>query len=261
MSETFVFIHPHANPDNLLMADYSKHQAFYIEILDHMHSTRVPFLVGGGLAISFYTGIPRATKDLDIYVEARDYPKLLGFFEENGFGIEVHDVRWIAKIRKEDMYVDVIFNSVNSICRVDKVWFERAVPGELFERQVRFLSPEELLWSKAYVRNRERYDGADICHLILKKGENMDWHHVLDRLDPHWHLLLIDVLLFQFIYPGNFMTCIPKWLFEELMGRASDQYKLPAPHEMVCRGPLIDSTQYAIDVREWNYKALTIMTV
>lgn len=243
------------------MADDLQHHAFYIEVIELLQSARMPFLVGGGLAIAFYTGIPRDTKDLDVYIEARDYPRVLAFFEENGFGIELHDVRWIAKIRKEDMYVDVIFNSVNSICRVDKVWFDRARPGELLGREVKFISPEELLWSKSYVRNRERYDGADICHLILKTGQDMDWKHVLDRLDPHWHLLLVDILLFQFVYPGNFMSCIPKWLFDELMGRAQDQYKLPPPHEMVCRGPLIDSTQYAIDVREWNYKALTILTV
>lgn len=244
------------------MAEYNlQSQAFYKEVISLMQSSDIPFLVGGGLAVAYYTGIPRDSKDLDIYVEAKDYPKVLSFFSDKGFGIQVHDVRWIAKILKGDMYVDVIFNSVNNICRVDKVWFERAHSGDLFGQQVRFLSPEELLWSKSYVRNRERYDGADICHLILKCGKQMDWKHVQDRLDPHWHLLLVDIILFQFVYPGDFMSCIPQWLFDDLMVRAQEQYKLPPPHEQVCRGPLIDSTQYAIDVREWNYKALTILTV
>ena len=35
----------------------------------------------------------------------------------------------------------------------------------------------------------------------------------------------------------------------------------PVPLEKVCRGPLVDQTQYSIDVKEWNYKAMTIKTI
>ena len=34
---------------------------------------------------------------------------------------------------------------------------------------------EETLWSKAFVMERERYDGADVAHLILAHGERLDW--------------------------------------------------------------------------------------
>src|SRR5690606_12458675 len=109
--------------------------------------------------------------------------------------------------------------------------------------------------------NRERYDGADINHLCLRWGDRLDWKHVLERLYPHWHLLLAHIILFQFVYPYDFPNIIPRWLFDELMTRAQEQYELPPQAERVCRGPMIDNTQYSVDVREWNYKAYTIITV
>ena len=38
----------------------------------------------------------------------------------------------------------------------------------------------------------------------------------------------------------------------------NEQYDLPPQKEVVCRGPIIDNTQYAVDVKEWNYKASNI---
>ncbi|KKX51592.1 hypothetical protein L950_0204585 [Sphingobacterium sp. IITKGP-BTPF85] len=89
----------------------------------------------------------------------------------------------------------------------------------------------------------------------------MDWELLLKRLDPHWHLLLAQLLIFQFVYPSDYREIIPKWLFDELMRRAAEQYDIPSPVEKVCRGPLIDQTQYEVDVKEWNYKSYTITTI
>ena len=103
--------------------------------------------------------------------------------------------------------------------------------------------------------------GADVNHILLKAGKNMNWERLLFRMDPHWHLLLSQLLQFQFVYPSEYHDIIPRWLFDELMRRAHEQYDMPPPFEHVCRGPIIDQTQYAIDVKEWDYKALTIKTV
>ncbi len=112
-----------------------------------------------------------------------------------------------------------------------------------------------------YVQNRERFDGADVNHVILRYGKNINWKRVLFRMDPHWHLLLMQVLSFQFCYPSEYREIIPQWLFDELMRRATEQYDIPPPMEKVCRGPVIDQTQYAIDIKEWDYKVCTIKTV
>lgn len=236
-------------------------QDFYKEALGLLDECGVEYMLGGAFAIFNYTGLFRDTKDLDIFVRPRDYTAVLKFFADRGYEVVVYDVRWLAKIFKGDYFIDVIFNSVNNICRVDDQWFERATEGIFCETKVKFLPAEELIWCKSYVCNRERYDGADINHVLLKVGKTLDWKHLLGRMDPHWHLLLTIVVMFQFVYPSEFTDIVPKWLFDELVRRANEQYELPPPHERVCRGPMIDNTQYSVDVREWNYKSYTIITV
>jgi hypothetical protein len=155
----------------------------------------------------------------------------------------------------------VIFNSVNNICTVDDTWLDNASAGEFAGLPVKFISAEDLIWCKSYVQNRERFDGADINHIILKYGKKLNWERLLRRMDAHWHLLLAELITFQFVYPADFTEIIPRWLFDELVKRAQEQYDLPAPMERVCRGPVIDNTQYSVDVKEWDYKSYTIKTV
>src|SRR5205814_10674936 len=66
----------------------------------------------------------------------------------------------------------------------------------------------------------------------------------------------LQILMFQFVYPADYHDIIPKWLFDELINRATEQYDLPPSLEKVCRGPVIDQTQYCTDIKEWNYKAI-----
>jgi len=235
--------------------------AFYKEALDVLNACGVPFMLGGAFSMFHHTGIYRDTKDLDVLCKPSDYPKILKFFAEKGYRTDLYDVRWLAKVYKGEYFIDIIFNSVNNICRIDDSWLKRAVKGPFVGTDTLFLAAEELVFCKMYVQNRERYDGADINHILLKTGKDLDWQRLLSYLDPHWHLLLAQLLQFQFVYPSEFHNIIPKWLFDELMRRAYEQYDLPPAYETVCRGPLIDQTQYEIDVKEWNYKSYTIKTV
>ncbi len=235
---------------------------FYKEALSLLKECGAEFMLGGAFSLFAHTGIYRDTKDLDIFCRPTDYPKILKFFAEKGFTTQLTDVRWLAKVFKGDYFIDIIFDTVNNICTVDDSWFEYATPGEFVGHQVKFLSPEELIWCKIYVQNRERFDGADINHVLLKKGKEINWKRLLARLDQHqhWHLLLSQLINFQFVYPSDFHEIIPKWLFDELIKRANEQYELPPAVVRVCRGPVIDQTQYSVDIKDWNYKVSTIMT-
>jgi len=235
--------------------------AFYREALELLQESSAEFMLGGAFALFHYTGIYRDTKDLDIFCRIRDYPKILKYFSEKGYKTELSDVRWLAKIFKEEYFIDVIFDSVNNICSVDDSWFEHAHNAEFVGLNVKLLSPEELIWCKIYVQNRERYDGADVNHIILRYGKKLDWKRLFSRFEQHWHLLLSQLINFQFVYPADYHDIIPKWLFDELIGRAQEQYDLPPSLEKVCRGPMIDQTQYSIDIKDWNYKSYTIKTV
>lgn len=234
---------------------------FYNEAIALLKQNEKPFIIGGGIAMVQHTKMERCSKDLDIFIKPSDYMSILQLFAEQGFEVQVYDVRWLAKILKGNHYIDLIFSSVNNICRVDDTWFDRAVIGRFGEQEVWFLSAEDLLWCKSYIWNRERFDGADINHLLLTVGEQLNWKYLMEKLDPHWHLLLAELLLFQFVYPNDYRRIIPQWVFDNLMARAHQQYQLPPPIQKVCRGPLIDNTQYSIDIKQLDYKSCTIMTI
>jgi len=247
----------------VIVADEQQKEAqeFYKEAIQLLNESGVRYMLGGGLALMQYTGIYKPMKDLDIFCRSSEYTTILKHFADHGYETELTDVRWLAKIFKGENYIDIIFDTVNNICTVDELWYQNAVKARVLGEEAYIIPAEELLWCKCYVQNRERYDGADINHLILKKGKELDWKRIYDRIDKHWHLLLSHVLLFQFVYPSEFHEIIPKWLFDDLMRRAQEQYELPPPVEKVCRGTIIDNTQYEVDIKEWNFKACTIKTV
>lgn len=236
-------------------------RAFYCEALSMLNNSGTPYMLGGAFALFNYTGIYRDTKDLDVFCKYDAFNKILAFFADKGYRTEITDIRWLGKVFHGEYYIDLIFSSPNNICHVDDSWYEHAIKSSFEEIDIMLLPPEELIWCKCYVQNRERFDGADVNHVLLKYGHQLDWRRLFNRMDAHWQILLAQLLLFQFVYPADFHNIIPKWLFDELMERAHDQYKLPANVEKICRGPLLDQTQYAIDVKEWNYKALTLKSV
>jgi hypothetical protein len=239
----------------------SESQAFYKEALELLNNSGASYMLGGAFALFHYTDIYRDTKDLDVFCKSTEYPKILKFFAEKGFRTELTDARWLAKVFKGEYYIDIIFDTTNNICRVDDTWYQYAVSAEFLGVNVLLVPPEELIWCKIYVQNRERFDGADVNHIILKCGKQLDWKRILFRMNQHWHLLLACLIVFQFVYPADYHDVVPKWLFDELMARANEQYDLPPALEKVCRGPLIDQTQYSVDIKDWNYKVTTIKTV
>jgi hypothetical protein len=234
---------------------------FFKEAIEILSESGANFLIGGAFAVFQHAGIFRNTKDLDVFCKHSEYPKILKAFKAKGFQTELTDVRWLAKILKGEYFIDLIFDTTNNICKVDESWFNHSTKGIFEGIEVRYLAPEELIWIKSYVQNRERFDGADVNHILLKTGKTLDWKRLLDRLDQHWHILLAELIMFQFVYPSDYQEIVPKWLFDELIARANEQYELPATGDKICRGPIIDQTQYAIDIKQWNYKAFTITTI
>ena len=232
-------------------------QQFYKEALTIMNESGIPYLVGGGIAVHLYTEIQREVHDLDIFCKAGDSQRLMKLFMEKDFKTQVIDPRWISKVTKGDHFVDFIFNSVNNLCPVDDSWFIHAQEKELFGIKTRVVGPEELLWCKIYIQDRTHFDWPDINRLILKQGKDMDWKHVLNRIEQHWPLLLGGLLNFRFVYPFD-IEIIPKWLMVELIERLNDQMDIPAMEGKVCLGPLLSQRDYVVDVSEWGYKTVNM---
>jgi hypothetical protein len=226
--------------------------AFYADSLRILSLSKIPFLVAGTFAVNCYTGINRATKDLDIFCKAGDFPRILLHFKERGFETAIKDERWLAKVGRGDCFFDVIFSSAGTVISVTDHWFQESHPVELYGVSVPLTPPTEMIWSKAMLQNRHRYDGADIAHLILRQHERIDWKRLLTHMEQYWEVLLMHVLNFRFIYPSE-RDKVPRWLFDELLLRAREQADLPLPRTKVCRGRLFSPEDYRVDVMEWGF--------
>jgi hypothetical protein len=232
---------------------YQTAEDFYIAVLKILKKSKIPFLIGGTYAVMQYTGINRPTKDLDIFCRVGDYQKILYLCRDHGFLSEITDVRWVAKIKTGDYLVDLIFGTAQGTWSVDDSWFVEKSNAKLFGLSLQLVPTEELIWSKAYVQDMTKYQGADIYHLILKRGRKIDWKKIRMRFEAHWEILLAHLINFRFVYPSE-REIIPKSLMEELLDRVHQQFLLPTPQQKVCRGTLISRSQYQIDVNEWGYQ-------
>jgi len=223
---------------------------FYIEALRLLDRTDIPFLVGGAFAHSRYTGRDRDTKDLDIMLRREDVPNARAAFTNAGYDVEVPFPHWLAKIRRDRQYIDVVFSSGNGIVRVDDRWFANAVPAEVLGIPVPLCPPEELLWSSAFVQERERYDGAAVLHLLHSQASFLDWPRLLERFGENWPVLLSYLILFRFAYPDR-RGDVPDEVMNELTKRLQKQQ--PEPDNHLCQGTLLSREQYLYDVDQLGY--------
>ena len=147
------------------------------------------------------------------------------------------------------MIVDIIFGSGNLLAPIDRQWLDRGLPALLFGVRTRIAPVEELIWSKAYVASRGRFDGADIVHLLHSTAERIDWDHLLSRFGEHWTLLLSYLCLFRFVYPDR-RNAIPRDILATLVARDRRLPEARAAEPEVCRGPLLDRSSYDFDLTQ-----------
>ncbi|AGP39326.1 hypothetical protein [Sorangium cellulosum] len=220
-----------------------------VRALESLLCAGVPFMVAGAYAFFAYTGIFRDTKDLDVMLEEREVPAAFRALERIGFETALLDPRWIGKAYAGDRFIDLIFSSSNGLAVVDGGWFEHARPATILGHSCLIAPVEEIIFTKAFVDERERYDGADVNHLIYACGDEMDWERLLDRFGPHWEVLFAHVTLYRFVYPGA-RSRVPEWLVAELCRRTLEQSRAGDAPLRVCRGNLISRRQYAHDYEE-----------
>ena len=227
--------------------------AFYRRTLHVLSDARVPFLVGGSHAFLNYTGIVRNTKDFDLFLKRSDLDAALAALEESGYRTEIAFPHWLGKAHFGDDHVDLVFSSGSGVAVVDDLWFEHAVEADVLGMPVKLIPAEELFWQKAFIMERERFDGADIAHLILANSAKLDWERLRRRFDPHWQLLLSHMILFTFIYPGE-TARLPQPLFRELLDRYDTPAEPTAEGEKICQGTLLTRSQYLVDIGKWGFR-------
>src|SRR5262252_10242324 len=208
---------------------------FYVDVLKRLIRADVPFVVGGGFAFALYSGVDRVKKDLDIFVREADARRALARLSEAGYNTELTFPHWLGKIRCGGHLIDLIFSSGNGIARVDDVWFQHSVAALVLGVPVQLCPPEEMIWSKAFIQERERFDGADISHLIRACQGQLDWNRLVARFGIHWRVLLSHLTLFGFIYPGE-VTAIPAEVMIGLCRLLEREACRPASDQRVCQG-------------------------
>lgn len=233
-------------------------RAFYRRALTMLSGSGIPFLLGGAYAFACYTGIERHTKDLDVFIRRSDLDALLAVIESNGLRAERTHPHWLAKAYGGDAYVDLIYTSANGLVPVDDEWFAHSVASTALDLPVQLCPVEEMIWSKAFVLERERCDAADVAHLLHARAAQLDWARLVRRFGPHWRLLLTHLVLFGFIYPAE-AGSIPSAVLRDLTGRLMCEQGAPADEREpeaapLCQGTLLSWSQYLVDVEERGYR-------
>ena len=227
---------------------------FYRATIDALARAGAPFLVGGGYALRAITGVVRQSPDLDLFIRLTDRPRVEQVLREAGFEFVLPFKHWLGKVRQGERHIDVIYNSGNGVALVDDAWFDHAISATMFGRPVSLCPVEEMIWSKAFVLERERCDIADVAHLIRACAEVLDWPRLLARFDRHWRVLLSQLVLFGFVYPDE-AALVPGWVMDDLVARLqAESHVTRADDRRICQGTLLSREQYLIDVERWGYR-------
>lgn len=228
----------------------AQQERLFHDVLQHLMDRKVPFVVSGAFALQTHTGIWRDTKDLDLFLEAKNVPGAMESLREQGFVCEVTDPVWLAKAHSGEYFVDLITGMSNAVIIVDQSWIDRGHEHDAFGVKVKVLAAEELVASKLFVTRRERFDGADIAHVFHGTRGRFDWQRMLQLVGEHWEVLLWALILYHYVYPQD-VSAVPQEIWDDLLGRLRESLA-HGDAKARFRGSLIDPMMFAIDVNEWG---------
>src|SRR5579864_5021622 len=225
-------------------------QSLFREILELLENKGTRFAVAGAFALREHTGICRDTKDLDLFLTPSNAAVALQHLQKKGFDCEVCDPVWLFKAHRDGFFVDLITGMSNAAIVVEDSWIELASPAWVEGVQTRVLAAEELVASKLFIARRERFDGADIAHVVYGTRGKLDWQRILVMAGEHWEMLLWALVLYRYVYPAQ-THYVPQEVWVDLVSRFRDAVSCPDPNAPF-RGSLVDDKQFAIDVNEWG---------
>ena len=226
----------------------------YQDVLLSMNQHRIPYAVAGAFALQKYTGIWRMTKDLDVFVKASDVPAALEHLGNEGFRCETLDPVWLSKAHRGEYFVDLISGMSNATIVVDDSWFRRTHPAVIAGIQSQIISAEDLIASKLFVLRRERFDGADVAHIIYRTKGQLEWQRILELAGEHWEMVIFALVLFRYVYPAH-TDYVPASVWQDLLSRYMHLVQHPEPNAPF-RGSLVDDNIFSIDTKDWGLEDL-----
>jgi hypothetical protein len=211
--------------------------AIYSDAIRVTRRTGARFLLGGAFGLAAYTGRWRNTKDIDFFVLPSDKDRIVDALTKAGFEDFYprlsYDRGWIYRAVREDVLVDAIWQTPNRRSEVDEEWFARSRKVILRDEKLEVLPAEELLVIKLYVIQRDRCDWPDLINLLYQTCDQLDWNHVLNRLECEWPLLAGLLHLFNWVAPARALQ-LPEQVRESfhLSRPSAEDLALPEEHRV-----------------------------
>jgi len=103
----------------------------------------------------------------------------------------------------------------NQRAEVDKLWFEKAPCACVRGEPMQVLPVEEFIWCKLYILQRDHCDWSDVLNVIYAVGPQVDWDHLLWRLEDDWQLLKSLLTLYDWLCPKHARK-LPSYLRKRL---------------------------------------------
>lgn len=178
----------------------------YARFIAEMARRSIPFAVGGGLAVSAYSGCVRNTKDMDLFILEKDSQEVVEITRELGFEeytVVPYDPTWSYRSTSEGYIIDFLWKMLNGKAYVDDIWLTLGWELEVRGVPFKLLPVEELIWSKLYILRTDRADWPDILSLLYARGAELDWERFLLNLGEDRLVLGGVVNLLRWLCPGR----------------------------------------------------------
>jgi len=193
-------------PDWMEFLDEEEWRGFS-DVVTSAEAAGVEVLLGGALGMSAYMPLRRHTKDIDLYVMPEDRERIVALLSELGFE-DLHDRLpydrgWIYRSIRREVIVDIIWCFANRRAVVDERWFRHSRAISCADTVLRIVPPEELIWAKLFVVQRDRCDWPDLLNLLFYTGATLDWDRLAARLGPDRPLLDALLAVFGWLCPGR----------------------------------------------------------
>jgi hypothetical protein len=180
--------------------------SIYRPVLTMAQERGIPFVIGGGIATIVYTGRPRRSKDLDIFLTEDDRERMIQVTSDCGlhdlYDEQPYDRKWIYRSHTDSTIVDVIWMMANQRSRVDRSWLD-GPEIEIDGLHLRLAPPEEILWAKLYILQRDRCDWPDALNILYVMGPELDWDRLKKRLGADTPLLAALLSVFAWLCPAR----------------------------------------------------------
>jgi hypothetical protein len=159
-------------------------EEYWVSVLDEgvrlLRRSGCPYLVIGSLATGFYIGNDwNPSHDIDFFIPRARAESMLAEFEGAGFSSYRKDERWLFKVARPNVTIDLIFLASYSI-ELDEELMHRSAAANFKGVELRIAAPEDLIVMKA-IADSPDFRGNWYESLGLVERGGIDWDYLEHR--------------------------------------------------------------------------------